>query len=133
MPGSRLWAVLPLPEKEYLKDFTTPLSKREFSDLLWKAERVIPMPITKNREDGYVAAGRYVVQNSDLLVAIWDGNPAQGRAGTAEVIQLGREKGLSLAWIHAGNRLPGSNTPTSLGAEQGLVTYENFPIIGGKA
>jgi hypothetical protein len=29
-------------------------------------------------------------------------------------------------WVHAGNRRPGTQEPTSLGAEQGKVTVENF-------
>jgi hypothetical protein len=127
IPGAYLWVPLPLPEDEYLKDFETSESKEEFITLLGKAERVINMPVTKKREEGYLAAGKFVLKNSDCLLAIWDGKPAHGSAGTAEIITMARERGLPLVWIHTGNRIPGTDIPTSLGSEQGKVTFEHLP------
>jgi hypothetical protein len=132
IPGASLWVPLPLPEEEYLKDFKSTKSRDEFINLLGKAERVIQMQIKGDWEKGYLAAGNYILENSDALLAIWDGKHAQGAAGTAEIVALARERGLPLAWIHAGNRRPGSNVPTSLGPEQGKVTFEQFPPGGGK-
>jgi hypothetical protein len=132
IPNACLWVPLPLPEREYLKDFETSKSREEFSVLLGKAERVIRLPITDNREEGYLAAGKYVLENSDVLLAIWDGRPGQGVAGTGEIVGLARARGLPLAWIHAGNRMPGTGLPTSLGSEQGKVTFEHFPRPGRK-
>jgi hypothetical protein len=132
IPNASLWVPLPLPEEEYLKDFETSKSKEEFIHLLGKAERVINLPVTDKREEGYLAAGEYILENSDVLLAIWDGKPAQGAAGTSEIVALARERGLPLAWIHAGNRHPGTNIPASLGPEQGKVTFENFSPDGRK-
>jgi hypothetical protein len=133
LPGAHLWVPLPLPEQEYLKDFASPTSQREFNDLLSKAGRVISMPPSKEREQGYLAAGMYVLDHSDVLLAVWDGQSAQGVAGTAGIVAQARAHRLPLAWIHAGNRLPGTNFPTSLGEEQGKLTCENFPPNGRKA
>ena len=130
--GARLWVPLPLAKEEYLEDFETPSSRIEFLDLLGQAERVIQMPACGQREEGYLAAGGYVLDNSDVLLAIWDGEPAQGKAGTAEIVSLARQRSLPLAWIHAGNRLPGTSMPTTLGTDQGKVTCENFPVNGRK-
>jgi hypothetical protein len=130
IPGAVLWVPLPLPEEEYLQDFEDANSKKEFRVLLGKAERVVQMPAAENREEGYLAAGKYILDNSDCLLAIWDGKHAQGMAGTGEVVSLARQRGLPLAWIHAGNRQPGTNIPTSLGPEQGKVTFEHFPSPG---
>jgi len=130
VPGAMLWVPLPLPEEEYRKDFPSPASQEEFQDLLSQAEKVIPMPVTPEREQGYLAAGMYVLEHSHALLAVWDGLPAQGKAGTAEIVHLARLREMPLAWIHAGNRKPGTTTPTSLGLEQGLFTCENFPING---
>ena len=132
IPGAILWVALPLPEGEYLMDFGTHESKQEFLQLLGKAERVIQMPATGKREEGYMAAGKYVLENSNCLLAIWDGKHAQGMAGTGEIITLARDRDLPLAWIHAGNRIPGTETPTSLGSEQGKVTFELLPRPGEK-
>jgi len=133
IPGAILWVALPLPEGEYLMDFETHESKREFLQLLGKAERVIQMPVKEKREECYMAAGKYVLENSDCLLTIWDGRHAQGMAGTGEIITLARDRDLPLAWIHAGNRIPGTETPTSLGSEQGKVTFEHLPRPGEKA
>ena len=132
IPNASLWVPLPLPEEEYLKDFETSESKEEFYRLLGKAERVIHLPATDKREEGYLAAGKYILENSDVLIAIWDGKPAQGVAGTAEIVALAREHGLPLAWIHAGNRLTGTGLPISLGPDQGKVTFEHLPRPGRK-
>jgi hypothetical protein len=126
-PAVRLWVPLPLPEDEYLKDFGTPASRDEFMGLLGQAERVIHLPARETREDAYLAVGKYVLEASDILIAIWDGKPAQGKGGAGEIATLARQRGLPLAWIHAGNRLPGTEQPVSIGAAQGLVTFENFP------
>ena len=44
------------------------------------------------RAQAYEAAGRYVVDHCDLLIAVWDGKPARGRGGTAEIVAYAREK-----------------------------------------
>lgn len=132
LPKAHLWVPLPLPQDEYAKDFATVESNEEFIRMLGKATRVIQVPDAADREEAYLRAGKYVIENSDVLLAIWDGEAAQGKAGTAEIVALARERGMPLVWIHAGNRKPGTDTPTSLGSEQGRVTCENFPQEGRK-
>src|SRR4051812_20906762 len=36
-------------------------------------------------EEAFFTAGRHVAEQSDLLIAIWDGRPAKGRGGTADI------------------------------------------------
>jgi hypothetical protein len=125
--SARLVVPLPLLVKEYLQDFTTERAKRDFQRLLDQADEVIQMPAQATREQAYQLVGEYVVSHSDILVAIWDGRSAQGPGGAGEVVQMARQRGLPLIWIMAGNRLPGTNTPTALGQFQGQVIYERFP------
>lgn len=124
--GIRVVAVLPLPRYDYLADFESAGSKDEFLRMLGPAEEVIELPARPNREDAYTAAGDEVIQRADVLLVIWDGGDAQGRGGTAEVVARARALGKPIAWVHAGNRAPGSTEPTSLGADQGRVTYEGL-------
>ncbi len=126
-PRARLIAPLPLPQADYMDDFGTLGSKTEFLRLLDRARRVIELPPRQTREEAYEAVGRYVLDHCDLLIAIWDGQGAQGRGGVGEVVAEARQRGLPLAWIHAGNRRPGTQEPTTLGGEQGKVTFERFP------
>jgi hypothetical protein len=39
------------------------------------------------RELAYLAAGVRVVELADVLFAVWDGKPARGTGGTAEIVE----------------------------------------------
>ena len=124
--NSRLIVPLPFPTSDYLTDFKTEESRNEFLALLQRADSVEAMPATSTRDAGYEAAGEFVLSNSDVLIIIWDGKNAQGRGGTGEIVARARERQLPLAWVHAGNRETGTLRPTSLGNEQGRVTFEHL-------
>lgn len=130
-PATRLVAVLPLAAGDYEADFSAPGSVREFRSLLGRADEVGEVAPTASRDAAYEAAGREVLDRADVLIAVWDGRGAQGQGGTAAIVPQARERGLPLAWLHAGNRRPGTLEPTSLGAEQGEVTFERL-IAGGR-
>jgi hypothetical protein len=130
--GTRMVAVLPLPKYDYLADFESAESKDEFLRVLGRADEVIELPPHSTREDAYAAAGDAIIERADVLVAIWDGNDPHGQAGTGKVVARARARGVPLAWVHAGNRKPNTMQPTSLGSDQGRVTYENLERIGGE-
>jgi hypothetical protein len=123
---------LALPQDDYLTDFKSAQSKKEFLGLLDQAEEVTELPLPKPvrgkdlREAAYEALGQYLLDNCDVLLAIWDGQEAQGLGGTGGVVAEAKKRGLPIAWVHAGNRKPNTQEPTSLGPDQGKVTYENF-------
>jgi hypothetical protein len=52
------------------------------------------------RLDAYRRVGHYVVDHCDLLIAIWDGQPARGRGGTADIVQyaLDRHRRVLRVW-----------------------------------
>ena len=125
-PDTRMVAVLPLPKYDYLDDFASEESKDEFLRLLDKADEVVELPARASGEEAYAAAGDAMLDRVQALLVIWDGNDAQGKGGTGEVVAHARARGLPIAWVHAGNRKPGTMEPTSLGADQGRVTYEKL-------
>jgi hypothetical protein len=131
--GSRLVAVLPLRRDDYEGDFATAASRREFRDLLGRAAEVVEVAPQRDRDDAYEAAGRAVLDRSDVLIAVWDGREAQGKGGTGGVVAEARRRGLPVAWIRAGNRRPETLEPVSLGVGQGAVTFERFPAVPGTA
>ena len=124
--GARLIVPLPLPESDYITDFDSEESRAEFLSLLQRAALVEQMPSTATRDQAYEAAGEYVLNNSDVLITIWDGQSSRGQGATGEIAARARERRLPIAWIHAGNREPETHRPTSLGDEQGSVTFENI-------
>jgi hypothetical protein len=125
-PGASLVVPLPLDESDYIRDFASEESRADFLTLLERASRIERMPRTPSRDQAYEAAGEYVLNNSDVLLTIWDGRPARGRGGTADIVSRARMRKVRIAWVHAGNREPGANEPITLGNEQGQVTFENF-------
>jgi len=122
----RLIVPLPLPVAQYMTDFVTAASKEEFHALLGRAHETIALPRASSRVEAYETAGRYVLERCGVLIAVWDGSASQGVVGTGAIVREARKRGLPLAWIHAGNRIPGTMRPTSLGEEQGRVTFENM-------
>jgi hypothetical protein len=124
--GTRLVALLPLEVEDYATDFDAPESQREFRTLLARADEVVTLPPQADRDRAYEAGGLELVDRSDVLVAVWDGQVEQGVGGTGAIVTRARERRLPVVWVHAGNRRPGTSEPTSLGAEQGQVTWERF-------
>ena len=92
----KLTAILPMPKEEYEKDFDTAGSKREFADLLEKAEDVFELPFIEgntlekvrgckeSRNKQYALAGAYIAAHSQILIALWDGGAT---SETAEVVR----------------------------------------------
>ena len=82
--------ILPLPTPEFRQDFddhTWP----EVESLLHEAEHVRVITERPQREDAYLDCGMDTVNHCDVLLAVWDGEPARGRGGTAEIVAYARE------------------------------------------
>lgn len=83
--GTQLEAVLPLPQSEYLRDFNSPESVEQFNHLIARSISTDVVRTARSREQAYELAGRAVVDRSDAMIVVWDGQPARGRGGTAEI------------------------------------------------
>ena len=107
LSGYRLEVAMPFAQAEYEQDFD-PEGVTEFRALLDQARdgpgdrRVLAIdgPQADGREKGYEAVGRFVLRNCDLLIAVWDGQPASGRGGTAEVVRSAVAMGVPVWWIN---------------------------------
>lgn len=126
-PQARLIVPLPLPQADYLTDFESAESREEFLRLLKRAAEVIELPAAPTRNAAYEAVGHHVIDRCDVLIAIWDGQSAQGQGGTGEMVARARAQGKPVVIVRAGNRKPGTKTPTTLGKEQGRVILEGLP------
>jgi hypothetical protein len=101
IPGSLLEVVLPLEKEAYIQDFETDVSKKEFEELLAQAKSARVLSLKDNRDEAYERVGRYIVEQCDLLIALWDGKPSAGRGGTQEIVQYARESKCPLVWIES--------------------------------
>ncbi|HEX2171799.1 MAG TPA: hypothetical protein VHL09_05090 [Dehalococcoidia bacterium] len=100
--GALLEVPLPLPVADYLEDFESAESRDAFRGLLDRASEVFVLPAVETREEAYEGAGRYVTERCDVLIALWDGEPARGLGGTADVVARARVRGIPVLWIHTG-------------------------------
>ncbi|MBO9518205.1 MAG: hypothetical protein J7493_09075 [Porphyrobacter sp.] len=85
--GWRIDACLPFPRGTYLEDFSEAEAKETFARLLDSATAVFELPGERANEDAaYEAAGRVMLEQADIVLALWDGEPARGRGGTAQIV-----------------------------------------------
>lgn len=102
--GWQLQVVLPFDRAPYRSSLDTAASRAEFDRLAERATCVLELPGADGPEhDAYVMAGRATVAHCDILIAIWDGRPARGRGGTAEVVQLALTRGTAVVHIAPDN------------------------------
>lgn len=100
--GLPLRCILPFASTEYERDFESAESVVEFRRLLAQARAVEELPGEPGaRSTAYEAAGRAMLDASGVLIAIWDGNPAAGRGGSAQMIDEAVARAIPVIWINA--------------------------------
>lgn len=106
--GAELDVILPFAPEEYLKDFQHPETVARFDRLCRQSRHVLSLDHTRAQETvAYEAAGLEVLSRSDVLIAIWDGKPADGRGGTGQIVEQALSQGMNVVQIKpaAPNRL----------------------------
>jgi hypothetical protein len=93
-------ALLPFPRDEFAKDFQPAEWERAARCLsnaiveeLWSA--------TPDRPNAYHDLGIKMIDECDILIAVWDGETSRGRGGTADMVEYARQRKTPLIWIHA--------------------------------
>ena len=110
--GYELVCPMPFSQEEFENDFLPPSalepeSRGRFRALIERARR--GAGLTKLELDGersashraYAAAGRVVLNQSDLLIAVWDGGDSAGEGGTVETLREAADFHLPVLWIDA--------------------------------
>jgi hypothetical protein len=92
---------LPFSRETYEEDF--PASIDDFRQLLAQASargEIVELHGSRDASDeAYLAVGRFVLHNSDLMIAIWDGAPARGVGGTGDVVAEASGRGVPVIHI----------------------------------
>ncbi len=70
-----------------------------YDALLERADEVIRLERTESDSQAHLAASLYMIEQADELVAVWDGKPARGHGGTADVVDAARERGVPVLVI----------------------------------
>ncbi len=89
-----------IPFEGYSEDFPPGLARERFERLLAQACAVHRLPYNARSDEAYLAAGLWITDHSDLLIAVWDEQPARGKGGTGDVVQYARSIGRPLVLIN---------------------------------
>ena len=87
---AKLVVPMPFDQERYMEDFDS-TSKEEFLEYLKMADEVFE--VDNNQECHYKSVGVYVVDNSDMLLALWDGTFNAKSGGTGDIVAYARKKG----------------------------------------
>ena len=93
-------AILPLPKSEFQRDFSE-ADWCAVETMLARAEHVRVIAENGTREDAYLDCGMETVNGADVLLAVWDGQPARGKGGTADVVAYAKSLGKPVLVIDA--------------------------------
>lgn len=76
-----------IPCDGYEQTFTTSSDLEKFNSLLQRAIEIVHLPFDKPSEEAFYEAGKHIVNSSDMVVAIWNGQPAKGLGGTGDIVK----------------------------------------------
>ena len=94
--GGTLEAIV--PAENYRAGLPTE-AHEEYDRLMDRAAHVHQMSYTDSDSEAHMAASAYMIDHADELWAVWDGKPARGYGGTADVVAHARSKGITVRII----------------------------------
>lgn len=140
--GWPLFSVLPFARAIYAADFTTGHTRAVFDRLLAASARVFELA-DDGRGDtapaAYERAGRIVLAQCDMLIAVWDGQPALGRGGTGDIVAEAIASGIPVIRIDPSGQTeplmlaPGQATTLSTGLPDLIRAVLRAPTGHGSA
>ena len=93
--GAALIAVLPFPAADFCADFQTEASHQEFLSFIARSSATFDVHLPSDeqwkqpggkRDAQYARVGALIAEQSQILLSLWDGRPARGVGGTADVV-----------------------------------------------
>jgi hypothetical protein len=98
--GIPLRILLPMPREYFQQDFDAATWSRA-EQVMQKAAAVEVTGNQTLREERYYECGIETVQQTQLLIVLWNGKPAQGMGGTEEIVTFARDMGKPVVWFHS--------------------------------
>ncbi len=134
--ASRLIAVLPVPQNEYINEFGpsddysidslgAELRQELKFWLSYRAQEIIEMPPSPTRKSAYLKAGYFIAEHSDILIVIWDGNDHQDSSVTAQIVDRAVKINKPICHIVA-NNYKADSLKINIEEICGEIRYKNF-------
>jgi hypothetical protein len=89
--GGTIEAVI--PAERYRQELPEE-SQTDYDDLLSRAGRVHRLEFAESTSESHMAASTFMLEHADELWAVWDGLPARGYGGTADVVAHAHAHGI---------------------------------------
>lgn len=93
--GGKLTAVIPI--EDYETHFDNDSLGRYLK--LLSASEVIKLDSDEPEERAFLAAGKWITRETDCLIAVWDGEPAEGTGGTGDIVAYALSLGRTIFHI----------------------------------
>ena len=90
-----------LPFSNFADDFAEGPELERFESLLSSAEVSITLPWQARSNGAYLAGGLWVVDHSDIFLAVWNGKGAGGFGGTGDVVDYCKDVGKPCIHLHS--------------------------------
>ena len=87
-----------VPAAQY-RDGLPEAAHAEYDSLLSAAAKVDRLSYVESTEASHMAASRAMLARADRLYAVWDGKPARGYGGTADVVAEAERAGIPVTVI----------------------------------
>ena len=71
----------------------------EYDALLAAASSITKLDFIESTSEAHMAASQVMLADADRLYAVWDGKPARGYGGTADVVAEAEQRGLPVTII----------------------------------
>ncbi|MDQ7904763.1 hypothetical protein RB614_09550 [Phytohabitans sp. ZYX-F-186] len=106
-----------LPADDYRESI---VDRDDFDHFLSKAIQVARMPFQYSNRQAFRAASEELLRRSDVLFAVWDGQPSHHLGDTADVVRVARGLGVPVVvvWPEGARRLPEPLVATDLAARK---------------
>jgi hypothetical protein len=105
--GWRVDGCLPFSREQYANDFSAGAHHDDFVALLARIASTFELPGNHNEATAaYEAVGRLVLEQCDVLLAIWDGDTNRGRGGTSRVVADAVARHIPVIHIHTYSEVP---------------------------
>lgn len=89
--GAELTVVI--PSGDYEACFENAADLARYRMLKSRAAQEIRLDFPHSTDEAYYAAGAYIADHCDRLLAVWDGRPARGLGGTGDIVTYARTLG----------------------------------------
>jgi hypothetical protein len=94
--GGQLEVIVPAAQ---YRDGLPEAAQAEYDSLLSAASKVERLSYVESTEESHMAASQAMLARSDRLYAVWDGKPARGYGGTADVVAEAEGSGIPVTVI----------------------------------